>query len=190
MAQAWGEPNQVVSLLLAVGASANYVDKNGFSALMMALGRNNEATLEQLIKAGADVQTRSAGTTPLHEAAGNHFSSGIRRLLALGADPDETDGRNRTPEQLAEECGFAECVACSMRRAGRGNEPPLGDVESNGRCFANNDTEQTLSMLFLDLFLKEIKGIECPTKRVSWARSCHSHSFVGSVLANVNKPLL
>jgi ankyrin repeat protein len=121
MAQAWGEPNQVVSLLLAAGASANSVDKNGFSALMMACGRNNEAILEQLIEAGANVQTRSAGTTPLHEAASNNFSSGIRRLLALGADPAETDGRNRTPEQLAEECGFAECVAVlhAARRAGK-----------------------------------------------------------------------
>jgi ankyrin repeat protein len=121
MAQAWGEPNQVVSLLLAAGASANSVDKIGVSALMMACGRNNEAILEQLIKAGADVHTRSAGTTPLHEAVHCNFSSGIRRLLALGADPDETDGRNRTPEQLAEECGFAECVAVfhAARRAGK-----------------------------------------------------------------------
>jgi ankyrin repeat protein len=120
MAQAWGEPNQVVSLLLAAGASANSVDKNGFSALMMACGRNNEAILEQLIEAGANVQTRSAGTTPLHEAASNNFSSGIRRLLALGADPAETDGRNE-PEQLAEEFGFAECVAVfhAARRAGK-----------------------------------------------------------------------
>ena len=121
MAQAWGEPNQVVSLLLAAGASENSLDKIGFSALMMACGRNNEAILEQLIKADADVHMRSAGTTPLHEAAYCNFSSGIRRLLALGADPDETDGRDRTPEQLAEECGFAESVAVfhAARRTGK-----------------------------------------------------------------------
>ena len=111
MAQAWGQPNQVVSLLLAAGASANSVDKNGFSVLMMACGRNNGAILEQLIKAGADVQTRSEETTPLHEAAGCNFSSGIRQLLAAGVDSDQTDWRNRTPEQLAEECGSAECTA-------------------------------------------------------------------------------
>jgi ankyrin repeat protein len=85
MAQAWGEPEQVVSLLLAAGASANAFDNSGFSVPMMGCGRNNEAILEHLVKAGADVQKRSADTTPLHEAAGCNFRAGVRRLLALGA---------------------------------------------------------------------------------------------------------
>jgi ankyrin repeat protein len=111
MAQAWGEPEQVVSLLLQAGASPNSVDDSGFSVLMMACGRNNEAILEQLIKAGADINLRTAETTPLHQAAGCNFSEGIQRLLALGANPQQTDSRGRTPEQLAEVCGFDECEA-------------------------------------------------------------------------------
>src|SRR4051794_13177954 len=55
MAQAWGEPEQVMSLLLKAGASPNSVDTSGFSVLMMACARNNEAILEQLISAGADI---------------------------------------------------------------------------------------------------------------------------------------
>jgi uncharacterized protein len=111
MAQAWGEPEKVVSLLLAAGAAANAVDHSGHSALMLACGRNNENILEQLIEAGADVHARNAETTPLHEAAGCNFSEAIRRLLSLGVDPLQTNLRNQIPEQVAEECEFTESVA-------------------------------------------------------------------------------
>jgi len=112
MAQAWGEPQQVVSLLLAAGASANAVDQSGFSVLMMACGRNNTMIFEQLIKAGADIHSRSAsGATALHEAAGSNFSEAIRWLLVLGADPSQTDGQNRTPEEISERCGFDQSLS-------------------------------------------------------------------------------
>jgi ankyrin repeat protein len=111
MAQAWGEPEKVVSLLLAAGASANAVDRSGYSVLMMACARNNENILEQLLEAGADVHARNASTTPLHEAAGCNFSEAIRRLLSLGGDLRQTNICNQSPEQVAEECGFLESVA-------------------------------------------------------------------------------
>jgi len=65
MGQACGEPEQVVSLLLAAGASANAVDQSGFSVLMMACGRNNLVILQQLIRAGADVNLRNLSAPPL-----------------------------------------------------------------------------------------------------------------------------
>jgi ankyrin repeat protein len=111
MAQAWGEPEQVVSVLLEAGASPNSVSNTGFSVLMMACGRNNEKILHQLITAGADINLRSTETTPLHEAAGCNFTEGIQRLLALGANPQQIDSRGKTPEQLAEVCEFDESVA-------------------------------------------------------------------------------
>jgi len=112
MAQAWGEPEQVVSLLLEAGASANAVDNSGFSVMMMACGRNNEAIFEQLIAGGANIGTRSVtGTTALHEAAGCNFTEAIRRLLKLGADPRQSDKCDRTPEQMAELCGFTESAS-------------------------------------------------------------------------------
>ena len=109
MAQAWGDPEQVVSLLLRAGASANAVDNSGFSVMMMACGRNNEAIFERLIASGANIAARSlTGTTALHEAAGSNFTEAIRRLLELGVDPRQSDGAERTPEQIAEMCGFTE----------------------------------------------------------------------------------
>ena len=112
MAQAWGEPEQVVSLLLKAGASANAVDNSGFSVMMMACGRNNEAIFEQLIAGGANIAARSVtGTTALHEAAGCNFTEAILRLLKLGADPRQSDKLDRTPEQIAELCGFTESAS-------------------------------------------------------------------------------
>ena len=112
MGQACGEPEQVVSLLLAAGASANAVDQSGFSVLMMACGRNNLVILQQLIRAGADVNLRNlSGATALHEAAGCNFSEGIRQLLILGANRGAVDSWNRTPADVAEQCGFDESVA-------------------------------------------------------------------------------
>lgn len=112
MAQAHGEPEQAVALLLTASASANAVDQSGFSVLMMACGRNNAVILEQLIQAGADLHLRDlSGTTALHEAAGCNFSEGIRRLLMLGADPRAVDRWNRTPREIAEQCEFDESVA-------------------------------------------------------------------------------
>lgn len=110
MAEAWGEPERVVALLLAAGASANAVDGSGYSVLMMACGRNNADILEQLIGAGADVHVRNSETTPLHEAAGCNFDEGIRRLLSLGVDSLQKNKRHLTPEQVAKECGFEESV--------------------------------------------------------------------------------
>ena len=112
MSQAWGEPEQVVSLLLGAGASANAVDFSGFSVLMMACGRNNESIFEQLIKSGADIGAKSmSGTTALHEAAWCNFHEAIRCLLLLGADPNQVDHRDQTAEQIAEQCGFEEGVS-------------------------------------------------------------------------------
>jgi ankyrin repeat protein len=117
MAQAWGDPNRVVSILLEHGASANSADNSGFTVLMMACGRNNQNILDQLIRYGADVHARSSDSSPLHEAAGCNFHEGIITLLALGANPDLVDGRGRTPKQLAEVCGFEE--AAKVLRAAR-----------------------------------------------------------------------
>jgi ankyrin repeat protein len=111
MAQAWGDPNLVVSLLLAHGASANAADTSGFTVLMRACGRNNENIFAQLVEAGADIHARSAYSSPLHEAAACNFHEAIAALLRLGADPTRTDDQGRTPLQLAEHCGFDEAAA-------------------------------------------------------------------------------
>src|SRR5207237_259583 len=102
---------RVVELLLKNGASPNAIDHSGFSVLMVACGRNNENILGQLIEAGANIHARNPDSTPLHEAAGCNFHEAVRTLLALGADPTQTNHRGMTPEEFAVECGFDETVA-------------------------------------------------------------------------------
>jgi ankyrin repeat protein len=111
MSQAWGEPTRVVSILLAAGASPNAVDHSGRTVLMVACGRNSPDILEELVKAGANIQARSADTTPLHEAAVSGFREAVELLLAMGADPNEKDSKNRTAQQLAELVGFDDTTA-------------------------------------------------------------------------------
>jgi ankyrin repeat protein len=79
MAQAWGDPDRVVSILLEHGASANSTDSSGFSVLMMACARNRKGILDRLIKAGADVHARTSASSPLHQAAGCNFHEGIAK---------------------------------------------------------------------------------------------------------------
>lgn len=119
MSQAWGEPEQVVSRLLAAGASTNAVDSSGYSVLMMACSRNNEAILEQLIQAGADIRARNADTTPLHEAASCNFSKAIRKLLLLGADPSERNAHGQTAEEIAADNEFESSVEAFKSAEGK-----------------------------------------------------------------------
>ena len=111
MAQATGDPIGVVSLLLEAVASANATDHSGLSVLMMACGRNNLDILSKLIAAGANVHWSDAKSTPLHEAAKNNFSEGIRCLVLNGADIMRKDSLGRTAEQIAEQNGFEDSVS-------------------------------------------------------------------------------
>jgi 26S proteasome non-ATPase regulatory subunit 10 len=117
MAEAWGDPNRVVSLLLGAGASANAVANSGLTVLMMACARNNIQILRDLLNSGADIHLRSTESSPLHQAAGCNFTDAIRVLLSLGADPSQRDANGQTPEEVARECGFDECA--SVFPAGR-----------------------------------------------------------------------
>lgn len=131
MAQAWGEPEQVVALLLAASASPSAADNLQRSVLMVACGRNNESIVDQLLRAGADVHARGPrDTTPLHEAARHDFAAVVRRLLALGADPNLVDYDGLTAEQVAEkeECEESVAVFDAWRAAqlAQRDAPPTG----------------------------------------------------------------
>jgi ankyrin repeat protein len=111
MASAWGDPESVVALLLASGASANATDHFGVSALTRACDTYNLTIFRMLLGAGADFRTEIGGSTLLHFAASINFSEGVRELLRLGADPFRKDAEGRTPEEIAEEQDFKETVA-------------------------------------------------------------------------------
>jgi ankyrin repeat protein len=111
MAQAWGEPLQVVRLLLAAGADPEATTGAGETVLMRACERHNLAIIDALLAAGANPNRGGDGSTPLHRATYEGFVAGIRRLLAAGADPQARDHRGRTAATVAAEGEDPEVIA-------------------------------------------------------------------------------
>ena len=61
---------------------------NGWPALMHAIHKNQKASVEVLLQAGADPNARgNGGHTPLIMAAGYGYADIVRLLLAKGANP-------------------------------------------------------------------------------------------------------
>jgi len=90
----------VVKVLVAAGASLKRRDNLGFSALGEAAGIGNTRIVKFLLKAGADVNGKSAYGSPLHTACAYRHSKIAKLLLDHGADPSAVDREGRTPAAL------------------------------------------------------------------------------------------
>lgn len=85
---------------------------NRYTPLTCAAEDGNEATCEQLINAGADVNEKNGrGLTPLSYAAANGHESVVRLFLKLGANIDTND-RGQTP--LFRACFAKQLKICSL----------------------------------------------------------------------------
>lgn len=77
----------MIEVLLAHGADPN--DAGDYDLAPLHVVRDATA-VKRLVAAGADLEQRSAGGTPLHMAAANGTPAVIKALLAAGADPNAT----------------------------------------------------------------------------------------------------
>lgn len=103
-------PNLVAALVLA-GAKIEDRDEDGWTPLRWAAEYQNEDGLREMIKAGADLESRceAEGETPLHAAAGLGSEDGmVLALLEAGADPDARNFAGKAPWQIAEDSGRGE----------------------------------------------------------------------------------
>jgi ankyrin repeat protein len=80
-----------VKRLVGQGADVNAKDKDGFSALHVAVLQDNNAIVKYLIEKGADIEAKdSKGNTPLLNA--NHVDV-VRCLVEMGANVDAKDSK-------------------------------------------------------------------------------------------------
>jgi ankyrin repeat protein len=77
--------------LAAAGANldANDPGSNHWTPLLHAIHKGRRDAVEALIRAGADVNKKSHGLSPLEMAAANGQLDTVQRLLAAGANPRE-----------------------------------------------------------------------------------------------------
>jgi ankyrin repeat protein len=91
------DQGEIVTLLLAGGASPEVLNHMGHSPLMAAVWGRCMAALEALVKAGVPLDTRSVnGETALILAARDGKVGSVTLLLEHGAAPDLLDGKSET----------------------------------------------------------------------------------------------
>jgi ankyrin repeat protein len=96
------------------------------STLMDAAYRNDEKTIEQLLRGGARVnEANEYGATALYVAAANADASLVRRLLMAKADPNAHLASGETPLMEAARRGKTESVALLLEAGANPNASEL-----------------------------------------------------------------
>jgi ankyrin repeat protein len=99
---------EAVRAWLEAGGDVDTPDRNGRTALQVAVRHGYAGLVGALIAAGADVDARDAdGWTALHHAAAAGSPGDVDRLLAAGAAVDAVDPYRYTPLHLAARDGHA-----------------------------------------------------------------------------------
>lgn len=101
----------LVTLMLALGADANAVDRLGRTALMRAAKADDSQSVEWLLRAGAKVDqaTTQQGWTALMWAARYDAAKTVAALLIARADQDLCDRDGQTALSLAIRYGSNDC---------------------------------------------------------------------------------
>ena len=108
---------EAVRPLLAGRSGINTPQTDGTTALHWAVRRDDLATAEALIKAGADVKAANRyGITPLSIAAMNGKAPMIKKLLDAGADPNSANEGGETVLMTAARTDKLEAVKVLLDR--------------------------------------------------------------------------
>jgi len=98
------EANQItgaqVVALLEMGLPVDSPDKEGFTALHLAIQKRREGTASLLIERGADVKSRS-GHCPMVMAAEQDMAKLVKQMLDRGAPVNDVDSEGRTALMVA-----------------------------------------------------------------------------------------
>ncbi|MEO8052741.1 MAG: ankyrin repeat domain-containing protein [Acidobacteriota bacterium] len=111
-AAAEGHPD-VVDLLIQKGANVNAASKSGFTPVVFATMKNDRASVQRLIQAGADPNYALPDkdkTEALIVAGAYSSDEAALALLDGGANPNVTDRKGQTPLHVAAQAGSLELV--------------------------------------------------------------------------------
>ncbi len=135
-----GNPS-VVTLLVQHGAKVNAADRLGHTPLMIAVAHGNLRAALALIKAGANIHTKSLsshlGIVAL--AVSRNHPKMIPMLISHGAKVDQRYALRRTPLILAASKGFLACVQALLKAGANVNAQddngytPLEAAASDGQ---------------------------------------------------------
>jgi ankyrin repeat protein len=91
---AYHDDQEMVELLLRVGAKANAANRYGVTPLSLACTNGNDQIVDLLLQAGADPNASlPGGETPLMTAARTGTIAAVKALLSRGAQVDRKDDR-------------------------------------------------------------------------------------------------
>lgn len=104
--------NDMVVLLLKLGAQVDLADEQGATPLTSAACTGAVETMKILLEKGAQIESRFGDglSTPLHCAAHNGNLDCVKLLIDNGADIMAKTGKGRTALDEARKTGAADCV--------------------------------------------------------------------------------
>lgn len=117
------QAEDLLDTLLRAGAQADAPSDSGHTPLLLLLGARADvgarcdeavilAALERLLAQRVTLDAREArGFTPLHLSALHGLAQVTRRLILAGADRQQRDHLNRTPQEIAVLRGFVDVAA-------------------------------------------------------------------------------
>mgnify|MGYP003345944148 CR=1 FL=1 len=127
-----------VKNLIAQKSDVNGTRADGSTALHWAVYWDNAEAVDLLLKAGADTKAANRlNATPLYIAAENGNAAMVQKLLAGGADPNQTVlSQSETPLMFAARSGNVDSVKALLDKGAqvdatlrRGDEPPHGRLQ-------------------------------------------------------------
>ncbi|XP_045124086.1 caspase-9-like isoform X2 [Portunus trituberculatus] len=162
MRAAMGNRVAMVRALLDMGASVDFKNEDGWTALHIAAKHDAVAVAEALLDAGADIEARSnSGRTPLALACNQKKLSMAKKLLERGADASTTDGTGWTLLFQAVRSGSLEVVRWLVEEVGV--DPRCASGGKTAKQLADSKGHAHVSR-YLDDAIPDISGSRTATK--------------------------
>ena len=154
LAASRSKENHFLSLqhLVAAGADLDLKDREGHSALVLALEHSSAEAVSLLLENGADVNTmNNSGVTPLMLSVKKYSTEAVALLLNKGADPNPKVKPDNSPLMLAVKHSTTKVVRLLVEQGAHLNtvtatgESLLSVTLSYGLCFSDSNAIELLS---------------------------------------------